>query len=146
MNGGVSAGTESEQGGEDGPRATMTWVHVCVFGRRVVAELLPCSACMLVCTWVCVCMSVSVSTEEISDIASQCSCPEWETKSTQRNRYMVQVFWGGTKTERETDCEKHPSRPNGCVSVPDDTMVKYGAYWPTGKINVQNRSGGYLLI
>lgn len=69
---------------------------------------------------VCVCMGawgVYVGTEEISGIASRCSCPERETR---RNRYMVHVFQvGGKNREKErltsfffSFAEKHPSCPN----------------------------------
>lgn len=66
---------------------------------------------------VCACMGARgayVGIEEISGIASQCSCLEWET---QRNRYMVHVFQVGKKQrEKEADIfflwKKHPSCPN----------------------------------
>ena len=41
-----------------------------------------------------------VGKEAISGIASQCSCPVWET---QRNRYMVHVFQEEKWREREAD-------------------------------------------
>lgn len=41
-----------------------------------------------------------VGIEEISGIASQCSCPEWETP---RNQYMVHVFQVGKKMERKKE-------------------------------------------
>lgn len=106
---------QAQQGRVTGTRAAMTWVCVCVCtlylggggGRERVTYGL----------WVR--RGVYAGMEEISGIASQCSCPAWET---QRNRYMVHVFQvGGKKTEREREAdifffflffaEKHPRCP-----------------------------------
>lgn len=66
---------------------------------------------------VCVCMGawgVYVGIEEISGIASQCSCPEWET---QRNRYMVHVFQVGKKQRKKERLIKKKNNTHQVVQM-----------------------------